>query len=348
MSIKDLRDGDHYFGRLLVADMRRCLSGKGKSYLSLSLQDKTGVIEAKKWDVDEGDEELFAKGKVLRIEGDVLLYNKALQMKIKSGSPVSQEEIDWGELLQSAPLTQEELTKKYQAYLDSLANPDIRKLVDEVVRLSQGRYFYWPGAVRNHHEFTCGLLYHSLTMADLAVKVCEVYPSLNRDIVLAGTLIHDIGKTIELSGPQACSFTLEGKLLGHVSLGFSLVDKAAHDIGLFAFDDLKEEEKTPDHPLYAKKELAVTIEHIMLSHHGKQEFGSPVIPLTREALAVSFIDDFDAKMMILDKAYEPIMPGESTAKIFSMDDRYFYKPTYAKENSSPAGLSLEEEMEAIK
>ena len=136
-----------------------------------------------------------------------------------------------------------------------------------------------------------------------------------------------------------------------VSVTGQQIVKGAHQVPVMAdmlFDDLKEEEKTPDHPLYAKKELAVIIEHIMLSHHGKQEFGSPVIPLTREALAVSFIDDFDAKMMILDKAYEPIMPGESTAKIFSMDDRYFYKPTYAKENPSPAGLSLEEEMEAIK
>lgn len=346
--IKDLHDGDRVYGRFLINDCKKCVSGKGKNYLTLVLQDKSGTVDAKKWDVNDGDEELFARGKVVEITADALLYNKALQLKIHSGEKVDPASIKWDDLLMSAPRSSSEMEQKLNAYIESLVDPDLKALVKKVIDKSEGKYLSWPGAVRNHHEFVNGLLFHSLTMADLAIKVCEVYPSLNRDVVLAGTLIHDIGKTVELSGPQACAFTLEGKLLGHISLGFSIVKEAAEELGMYAYDDLKEEEKTINHPLYAKKELAVIMEHIMLSHHGKQEFGSPILPLTRESLIVSMIDDIDAKMMILDKAYAEVLPGDSTAKIFSMDERYFYKPTYVKENPSPAGLSLDEELKAIK
>ena len=346
--IKDLKDGDRVYGRFLINDCKKCVSGKGKNYLTLVLQDKTGTVDAKKWDVEEGDEELFARGKVVEVTADALMYNKALQLKVHTGEKVDPSSVKWNDLLISAPRSAEELEAKLNAYVDSIADSDLQKLVKKVIEKSEGKFLSWPGAVRNHHEFVNGLLFHSLTIADLAIKVCEVYPSLNRDVVLSGTLIHDIGKTVELSGPQACAFTLEGKLLGHISLGFGIVKEAATELGFYAFDDLTEEEKTPSHPLYAKKELAVIMEHIMLSHHGKQEFGSPVLPLTRESLIVSMIDDIDAKMMILDKAYADVAPGDSTAKIFSMDERYFYKPTYVKENTSPSGLSLDEELKAIK
>jgi 3'-5' exoribonuclease len=149
-------------------------------------------------------------------------------------------------------------------------------------------------------------------MADLAEKVCQIYPSLNRDVLIAGTLIHDIGKTVELSGPVATQFTLEGKLLGHISIMQAEVRMAAKELGMTG-------------------EIPVIMEHMVLSHHGIPEYGSPVMPLTREALALNMIDDMDAKMMILDKAYADVEPGGYTSKLFTMDERYFYKPLYTKE-----------------
>jgi 3'-5' exoribonuclease len=129
--------------------------------------------------------------------------------------------------------------------------------------------------------------------------------------LVAGALIHDIGKTLELSGPVATQFTLEGKLLGHISIMQAEIREAAKELNMTG-------------------EIPVIMEHMVLSHHTKPEFGSPVPPLTREALALAMIDDMDAKMMILDKAYEGVNPGEFTQKIFTMDDRYFYLPLYAK------------------
>lgn len=347
MSIKDLRDGDHCFGQFLVADSRKCVSGKGKNYLSITLQDSTGTIDAKKWDVFPEDEETIVRGNIVEVQGEVLLYQKSLQMKVLSCAKVAADNIDWSRFLLSSPVSEKELEAKLNTYIESIGNKKLQELVKKVISNSEGKYLSWPGAVRNHHDFVSGLLYHSITMTDVAAKVCSVYKSLNRDVVIAGTLIHDIGKTVELSSPQACQFTLEGKLLGHVSIGFALVYDAAHEVGMHDFDNLPEKEKTPDSPLYKDKELALIMEHIMLSHHGKAEFGSPVLPVTRESLIVSMIDDMDAKMMILDKAYSTIANGETTARLFNMDDRYFYKPTYASDSHAPSGTSLEEEKEDL-
>jgi 3'-5' exoribonuclease len=125
-----------------------------------------------------------------------------------------------------------ELEKKLDAYLDSLQNEDVAKLTRHIIAKFRAKYVDWPAAVRNHHNFVSGLLYHSLTMADLAEKVCQIYPSLNRDVLIAGTLIHDIGKTVELSGPVATQFTLEGKLLGHISIMQAEVRMAAKELGM--------------------------------------------------------------------------------------------------------------------
>ena len=347
MKISELKDGDRVYAQYLVNDVKKSVTGAGKKYMTLLLQDSSGQIEAKKWDLIPEDDEIFQKGKVVSVQAEILQYRDTLQMKVLSGGEVSMAGVNWADFVPNAPVTQKELKAKLDAYIASIGNPDVKALVVAMVDRFGEKYLTYPAAVRNHHDYVSGLLYHSITMADLAVKVCEVYPSLNRDIVLGGTIVHDMGKTIELSGPQATAFTLEGKLLGHISLGQAELRECAKELGMFAFDSLPEEQKTIDHPLFAKKEIAITMEHIMLSHHGKKEFGSPVLPLTREALAVSLIDDMDAKMMILDKAYKGVEKGGYTAKIMTMDDRYFYLPTYSNEGDAP-GTSLEEELEDLK
>ena len=144
-------------------------------------------------------------------------------------------------------------------------------------------------------------------MADLASHLCDIYPVLNRDIVIGGTIRHDIGKTIELSGFIATSYTLEGKLLGHLSIGANIIHECAKELGYFAYDDLSEEEKKDKSSVaFHKKEVAIVLEHILLSHHSLPEYGAAVRPLTRESQIVSMIDDIDAKMMILQKAHEGV------------------------------------------
>lgn len=153
---------------------------------------------------------------------------------------------------------------------------------------------------------------------------------------------------MELSGPNATFYTVQGRLIGHISIGQAEVREVAKELGYYAFLDLPQSEQDrlakENAPEFHRYEIALQMEHIILSHHGKYEFGSPVLPLTREALAISLIDDFDAKMLVLDNAYNGVNPGEPTGRIGSLDNRYFYLPRDAKTEHAPYGTSLEEEL----
>jgi len=146
-----------------------------------------------------------------------------------------------------------------------------------------------------------------MQMADLGEAIVKLYPSVNRDMLMAGIILHDLGKTLELSGPIIPKYTLEGKLLGHISITHAEIQKTVDELQITG-------------------EVPVLLSHMVLSHHGKMEFGSPVLPLTREAYLLSAIDDIDAKMMMLDKAYDQTPEGEFTSRVYALDERSFYKP----------------------
>ena len=152
-----------------------------------------------------------------------------------------------------------------------------------------------------------GLLYHTLCMADMASLIASYYDNIDRDILITGVLLHDVGKVVELSGPIATKYTLEGKLLGHISIMAAEIRRVARELNI-------------------NSETPILLEHMILSHHGSKEFGSPVLPLTREAVILHFVDDLDSKMNILDKAYADVEEGEFTQRIMPMDGRAFYKP----------------------
>ena len=311
-TIAELKDGDRISSQFLVNGCTKGVTTASRSYLTISLQDATGTMDGKKWDIAPKDEEIFAPGNIVLVEAEVLSYKNALQMKILSGEALPLEGVDYTRFVPSSPVSKEVLVKKLQDYLDSLKNPDVKKLTEYLVKKHYDAYVDYPAAVRNHHNYASGLLYHSLCMADDAEALCKLYPSLNRDVLIAGAIIHDIGKTIELSGPIATKFTLEGKLLGHISIMQAEVKEAADTLGMTG-------------------EIPTIMEHMVLSHHNQPDYGSPVPPETREALALAMIDDFDAKMNILDKAYQGVVPGEWTQKVFTIDDRYFYLPLYTKD-----------------
>lgn len=341
--LRNIKDGDRIYGQYLLADVKKGVTTGGRKYLTITLQDNSASVEAKKWDVEEGDDQIFVKGNVVSIQGEAILYKDTIQIKIYSGEVLGQDNINWSRFVPSAPFDLGQLRGKFEYYVNSISDPNVSTLAKAFLKVFEDRYLNWPAAVRNHHNYIGGLLYHSTTMADLAEQVCRIYPNVNRDVVIAGVLIHDVGKTIELSGPYATEFTLEGRLLGHISIGQAELRKVAKELGYFAYDELKgnEDAATKD-GLLRKKEIAVVLEHIILSHHTKPEFGSPVPPLTQEAVVVAMVDDLDAKMNILDKAYDGVKKGESTARIFTMDDRYFYKPLYSKDEPVAPGLKAED------
>ena len=305
--VKDIADGMHVRGEYLVNNLIQGVSNAGKKYLTIVLQDKTGTIDGKKWEIEEGDLETFAPRHVVYVEGEANLFKNTLQLKILSGTEVPASSVNLDNFVAPAPVAKDVLAKKLDDYLSSLKEGELKTLVTSIINKYRDRFLDWPAAVRNHHAFRSGVLYHSLSMADLAEQVAKLYPSLDRDMLISGCLLHDLGKCIELSGPVATEYTLEGKLLGHINIMADIIREEATALGIKG--------ETPD-----------LLEHMILAHHGKPDFGSPVLPLTREALALSMIDDFDAKMNMLDKAFEGTKPGNWTERIFAFDNRSFYKP----------------------
>ena len=307
--IKDLKDGSSANGIYLV---KNCIKGVSTSsnatvYLNVILQDNSGTIEGKKWDASQEDFEKFKPGNIVRIDGQAYEYRDKLQVKILGSYLVDQDKVDLNDLIISSPIPVDILKEDFKRYYNSVKNKDCKIILEEVFKKYFKKYIDYPAAVSNHHDFYHGLLYHSISMCKLAEQIQKLYPEANYDLLISGCLLHDIGKVIEFSGSVATKYTYEGNLLGHITIGMSIVREIADEKQI-------------------KSEVPLLLEHMILSHHGKYEYGSPVLPETIEALLLSMIDDMDSKMMTLSKAYKNVKEGERTDKIFSFDNRSFYKP----------------------
>ena len=305
--ISELNEGMHINGQYLVANSAKCVNNVGAAYLNLELKDSSGNINAKKWEVSLQDEEIFKVGNVVSIEGEVLKYKESLQIKILSAVAVDPSDIDVVKFIKQPPVSKEELIKRFNAHVESIKNEDCRKILDYLIKRLSPKIFEYPAAVSVHHDYASGLLMHTVSMADHGVYFSNYYPDVDKDILLTGILLHDLGKTIEFEGPIIYKYSLEGRLLGHISLMVSEIRRAAEGLKITS-------------------EVPLLLEHMVLSHHGQIEFGSPVLPMTKEALLLSMIDNIDSKMVIVEKALEGVKPGEFSSKVFPLDNRFIYKP----------------------
>lgn len=303
--IKDLIERGNASGVYLIKDVNKGITTNGLNYLSFVLQDKSGVIDAKKWDVTAEDINKSEKGKIVRIDGEVTKFKDKLQIRIADIYEVDPEDNDLSSLLMLGSIEFNALIEDFNYYKNSIKNDDCKAILDAVFKKYYSKFIDYPAAVRNHHEFYHGLLHHSVMMCKVAEQLSKLY-DCDYDLLISGCLLHDIGKVIEFSGYVAPSYTNEGNLLGHISIGMSIIKEIS--------DELK-----------ITSEVPLLLEHMILSHHGKLEYGSPVVPLTREALLLSMIDDLDAKMMVLDKAFSDIEEGSYTERIFALDNASYYK-----------------------
>lgn len=304
--ISEFTDHDRIEGQFLLGSVSKGVNTNGGSYFSVELRDASGQITAKKWDATLQDEEIFITGNVISLIGETNRYKDALQLKILSAEVVPLDEIDVDRFVKAPPVSKNELIKKFNNYVNSVKNEDCQKLLKYMINKFDDKLYSYPAAVSIHHEYSSGLLMHSLSMADLASFLCPIY-DCDYDILITGCLLHDMGKIIELEGPIVYKYSLEGKLLGHISIMCAEIRKAA--------DELK-----------ITSEIPLLLEHMVLSHHGQQEFGSPVMPLTKEALLLSLIDNLDSKMVVVNKAISEVEPGNFSNKVFPLDNRSFYKP----------------------
>ncbi|HAM79914.1 3'-5' exoribonuclease YhaM [Ornithinibacillus bavariensis] len=302
--------GDTFEGFVLIKESTKGTASNGKPFLTLVLRDATGEIEAKLWDITQEDESIFIQEQIIHITGELNQFRGKAQMRINAiRIAQTTDGVQVSDFIEKAPVDREELMEKLTEAIFEMKNPTIQRIVRAVVKKYQEPLLLYPAATKNHHEYASGLAHHITSMLKIAKELCELYPQLNKDLLYAGIILHDIGKVKELSGVVSTSYTLQGKLLGHIPM---MVEEIGHIAKELKIDG----------------EEVLILQHLVLSHHGKAEWGSPTPPLVREAEILHFIDLIDAKMNMLNRALDKVKPGEFTEKLFAMDNRAFYKPTF--------------------
>jgi 3'-5' exoribonuclease len=278
--VSDLQDGQAVTTLFLVCEKGIRTSARGKSWLELSLRDRTGSIPAKMWDNFEAIAKTFECDDVVVIRGRVKLYNGQKEVTLEQIIPAEERDYDLGDFLAHTKYDVEKLYADLRASVAAMTNPFLKRLLESVVEdpAIAPRLKRAPAAMMMHHAFVGGLLEHIVSLIGLGRGVTAQYPELDADLLLAGIVLHDIGKIDELSYERGVQYTTQGRLLGHITIGAGLVRDKIKSI--------------PSFPA----ELAILVEHLILSHHGSLEFGSPTLPQTREAIALHFLDDMDSKM----------------------------------------------------
>ena len=307
--ITKLQPGDQVDQFLLIKEAKKGVTTVGKPFMSLLLQDRSGDIEAKLWDTNEEHENLYRAQVIVKVGGEIHDYRGKNQLRVKQIRPARPEEgVQISDLLPTSAIPKEDLMEALQQYFFQIQNPNISRITRHIIKKYQEQFMIFPAATKNHHDYASGLIDHVVSMLNLSSAICDLYPTLNRDLLYAGVILHDIGKVIELSGPVGTVYTIEGNLLGHISI-------MVNEIGLAATE------------LKIEGEEVMLLKHLVLSHHGKEEWGSPKKPMIQEAEILHYIDNIDAKMNMLTRALDKTKPGEFTERLFPLDNRSFYKPT---------------------
>lgn len=287
LPIRSLQEGQGFAGHLLALEAAWKVSARGSEYLELKLGDASGDLKAFLWDVRavEGDPERVKADAFLWVKGMASAYNGRLQLKLDKVRPAEDAEVgDFGRFFPVSARSVDGMLAELDRWIASVRDPWIRRLLEQLLvedPALRAAFAKAPAAKSMHHAYLGGLLEHSLSIMGLAEAACAHHPGLNRDLVLAGVFLHDLGKTAELSYTRSFGYTDEGNLLGHITLETLWIQRVID--GLPGFPDL----------------LRLHLLHIVLSHHGRLEYGSPVLPRTPEALVVHALDDLDGKLEVM-------------------------------------------------
>jgi 3'-5' exoribonuclease len=264
----------------LVSEKEIRSTRDARRYLRLQLTDRTGSIEARMWDGFEKDAATFEREGYVKVQGRVESYRGKLQLSIERLRRAETSEVETEDYLPQTKLDVEALYSKLKEYGHAIANPYLHRLVRSVLEDPQvaPRMKRAPAAKLMHHAYLGGLLEHVVSLCGLARLVAAHYPEVDADLLMTGVILHDVGKLDELSYERSIGYTTTGQLLGHILLEYEMLTKKMDAIEGFP------------------PELKTAVQHMIISHHGQYEFGSPKRPLFREALLLNFLDDMDSKM----------------------------------------------------
>lgn len=289
VSIKDIGENDTVEGLFLVKAINRAETRTGSPYLSLTVMDASGEMAGRVW--DNADQLIAAcpAGGIVRLSGQAQSFKNVLQLKINNLTAIPTDEVDIADFLPSAPGDINVMATELRKVIKSVDNPFLRELL---LAFFQNRSFMdqfkkAPAAKNMHHAYIGGLLEHTLAVTRLAESTSQLYPTIDRSLLIAGTMLHDIGKMEEFSlSSHPFDYTDSGRLMGHLVLGVEMIQKRIDTI------------------LHFPDDLALRLKHLILSHHGRHEFGSPAVPMMLEAFVLNFIDDLDSKINYINRLSE--------------------------------------------
>jgi 3'-5' exoribonuclease len=308
-SVRELPSGDHVTGFYLITKIETKPKRDGSLYLVMDLQDSTGHLEAKMW---EGFEEIAGTAKagdVVKVAAAVDRYRDQPGLIISKIRLATSEEVpDRRAFLPHSPVSAEEAEKKLNEIIASVAHSHLKSILDAVYSDEEfyARFLESPGGKMWHHASLGGLAEHTISLAGLADNICSHYSELNRDLLITGALLHDTGKVFELTYDTGFDYSADGRLLGHIVQGTLFVEKKMAGIS-----DL------PD-------EVRKQVLHLIIAHQGEPEMGSPVKPLTLEALVLHYLDDLDAKVNAFAQVKSKTPEGDDFSAWVNLMSRFFY------------------------
>jgi len=286
-----------------------------KQYFDVLLGDKTGEVNSKKWDISEAEIPMLQsmkEGDIIKVRALVTDWNGQTQLRIGRIRPSNAEDqLDIADFIKAAPEQSQDMFDFIYQTADSMKDQDLRALCTRLLADNRDKLMYYPAASKNHHAEYGGLLYHVKRMLMTGLAVCDIYPILNRDLVAAGVILHDIEKLNEIESNEygvSPGYSFEGQMLGHIIQGIKLLDRITEELNF-------------------PREKALMLEHMILSHHYEPEFGSPKKPLFPEAEVLHYLDILDARMFDMEDALNGVEPGGFSDRIWTLDNRRIYKAT---------------------
>jgi len=309
MNFESLGKSGAVEGFCLVKICDKKTTAKGMPYLDMVLSDSSGEIVAKLWDYKEELHGNYEANNIVKIRGTISPYNGVDQLRIERiRLAIDADNINIEDFVQAADYSGDMMLAELENIVSTFTDIDFKNIVLRLLKDNREKLLYWPAAFKLHHAIRGGLLYHTLSVVRLAQSVCKIYPSVNPDLLLAGAILHDIGKLDEFEVAAtglASGYTIDGNLIGHLVRGAIAVEKVAEELRIPA----------------DKYRL---LQHMLISHHGEPEFGAAVRPMLLEAEVLASLDLLDSRIFEIENSVTDIAKGEFSQRQWALDNRKFY------------------------
>lgn len=307
-------------GYLLVKSVEQKTSSKGDIYLDFTLGDADGEINGKLWRYDVLEHGEYKTNDIVKVRGTVSQYNGTDQLRIEKIRITNEaDNVHIEDFVQCANYSSEQMFDELMNIAENFCDEELKLLVTSILKDDRLKLLYWPAAYRLHHAVRGGLLMHSLSIVRLAQGVCDIYPFVDRELLIAGAILHDIAKIDEFVVSKtglAEKYSVEGNLLGHLAMGAAKIDRYAKKLGI-------------------SERTATLVEHMILSHHGEPEFGAAVRPMFIEAELLSELDLMDSRVYEMRDAVRSAQPEDFSQRVWALDNRKLFNHTRVDLNNEP-------------